>query len=292
MHYTEVLNRPPYEAQSILLQVTSGCSHNKCKFCNFYKDIQFKVSPLHEIEEDLEEARIMYPHADRVFFQSADGFVLSYDKLKAIGLKIREKLPNVKSIGSYARVTNMKNKTIEQLKELKEIGYDLIFVGIESGDDDLLDRMNKGYHAKDIIEQCRKLEEAGITYIAQFINGLGGKEYGMKHVISTANVFNQLKPIVVGFSQLTLFPKTELYQEYINGTFQETGEKERIMELMTMIKNLNITVPFVGNHVSIATPVAGYLPQDKEKLLKTLGDAYDNIPEEDLVEFRKNVRSL
>ena len=163
MHFSSGIVRPPYEAYSTFLQVTSGCSHNKCRFCTFYKDAPFRVSPESEIREDLAELRTYAGPVERLYLQGADPFLLSYEKLQHIADLIHEYLPSVQSIGGYGRVDSVKNKSVEQLKKLKETGYDMIVFGIESGDDVVLDRMNKGYHAQDIVDQLSKMTEAGLV---------------------------------------------------------------------------------------------------------------------------------
>ena len=147
MHFSCGIVRPPYEAGSCFLQVTSGCSHNKCRFCTFYKEAPFSVSPESEIREDLQEIKDSGWKVTRIFLQGADPFLLSYDRLKRIMDLIKEYLPWGVSVGGYGRVDSVKNKSVEQLRSLKEMGYDMIVFGIESGDDAVLDKMNKGYHA-------------------------------------------------------------------------------------------------------------------------------------------------
>ena len=156
MHFSCGIVRPPYEAGSCFLQVTSGCSHNKCRFCTFYKEAPFSVSPESEIREDLQEIRDSGWKVKRIFLQGADPFLLSYDRLKRIMDLIKEYLPWGVSVGGYGRVDSVKNKSVEQLRSLREMGYDMIVFGIESGDDAVLDKMNKGYHANDIVEQLSK----------------------------------------------------------------------------------------------------------------------------------------
>lgn len=147
MHFSCGIVRPPYEAGSCFLQVTSGCSHNKCRFCTFYKEAPFSVSPESEIREDLQEIRDSGWKVKRIFLQGADPFLLSYDRLKRIMDLIKEYLPWGVSVGGYGRVDSVRNKSVGELKSLKEMGYDMIVFGIESGDDAVLDKMNKGYHA-------------------------------------------------------------------------------------------------------------------------------------------------
>lgn len=156
MHYTGTIYRPPYEANTPLLQVTAGCTHNSCKFCSMYKVVQFKVSPMEEIEVDLAEIRGFYRNVERIYLLGADPFVLSFEKLKVIILKIKEYLPECTSISMFARISNIKNKTITQLKELRDLGVTDLYTGPESGDDETLLRVNKNQTSADIVEQCKK----------------------------------------------------------------------------------------------------------------------------------------
>ena len=166
MHYTGTIWRPPYEAYSLLIQVTAGCTHHSCKFCTLYEDLPFKfrMSPLEEVKSDLKEANHYYKDADRVFFTGANPFVLSVDKLKTLAKMVHEYFPNCQSIGCFARITDISQKSVKDLQELKDLGYDGITFGIETGDDEALVFMKKGYLSKDIIEQCKKLEEVDMSY--------------------------------------------------------------------------------------------------------------------------------
>ena len=159
MHYTGTIWRPPYEAYSLLIQVTAGCTHHSCKFCTLYEDLPFKfrMSPLEEVKSDLKEANHYYKDADRVFFTGANPFVLSVDKLKILAKMVHEYFPNCQSIGCFARITDVSQKSVKDLQELKDLGYDGITFGIETGDDEALVFMKKGYLSKDIIEQCKNL---------------------------------------------------------------------------------------------------------------------------------------
>lgn len=208
MHFASNVVRPPYEANSVYLQVTSGCSHNACRFCTYYKDAPFAVSPEREIVEDLEELASYGMAFPRIWLQGADPFLLSFSRLKRIANLIHKYLPFVKSIGGYGRIDSLKNKTVEQLKELKELGYSGIVFGVESGDDRILKFMNKGYKADEIVPQLSKMDAAGLNYEVIFLSGLGGKGYGLDHARKTAAVFNQLHPDRVLIAGLTIFPDT------------------------------------------------------------------------------------
>ena len=181
MHFSSSIIRPPFEARSKFLQITTGCSHNKCRFCNYYKDIPFSISPVDEIIEDLEELRNTGYTFKRIWLQGADPFSLSFDRLFRIATLIHEYLPFVQSIGGYARVDNIKNKSVEELAILKDMGYNSIVFGMESGDNHLLEYMEKGYKSKDIVEQLSKMDESGLNYTLIFLNGLGGYNYGLNH---------------------------------------------------------------------------------------------------------------
>lgn len=292
MHFSSGIVRPPYEAYSTFLQVTSGCSHNKCRFCTFYKDAPFRVSPESEIREDLAELRAAAWPVERLYLQGADPFLLSYEKLQHIADLIHEYLPSVQSIGGYGRVDSVKNKSVEQLKKLKETGYDMIVFGIESGDDVVLDRMNKGYHAQDIVEQLSKMTEAGLRYSVIFLGGLGGHGYGPDHARKTAEVLNRLTPTRVLASGLTLFPDTPLMEEVKEGKFVEATETEKIEELIEFVSGLEISTILDATNVSILSPVYGNLPEDKPKILAKLRKMLE-MQGEDVLRYRRtHLRSL
>ena len=161
LHFTGQIWRPPYEANSQLLQVTAGCTYNQCKFCSLYYGTKFRLSPIKEVEEDLKVIQRYQPKARRVFLTGANPFALSYNRLLDLCLLIRKYLSYCESIGMFSRITDIKSKTVQELKDLRHLGFDSISIGTESGDNEILAGMNKGYTADDIIEQCKKL---GISY--------------------------------------------------------------------------------------------------------------------------------
>ena len=292
MHFSSGINRPPYEARDGFLQITSGCTHGTCKFCNFYKDSKFKYSPMEEIEADIKELSELGWEFERIYLQGADPFIRSYEDLVDIAEMIYKYLPTVKTIGGYARVDNLKNKTVEQLKHLFELGYCYFYFGMESGDDKLLKRMNKGYKSEMIIEQCKKMDEAGMPYIGNFLGGLGGHNYGLSHARESARVINQLKPAMIYASELTLFPDTPLSEEVEAGTFEEATELERIQELQEFIRCLETETEFRAEHVTIPVPIYGKVPQDKEKMINKLQNAIDRYGEENLRNYREKINGL
>lgn len=294
MHFTGTIWRPPYEANSALLQVTAGCTHHNCKFCSLYADLPFKfrLSPMSEAEEDLQELSVYHSCAKRIFLTGANPFALGVDKLTEIAQKIHQYMPKVKSIGCFSRVTDVTPKTLEQLKELRQLGYDGIIIGTETGDDDTLRFMRKGYQAKDIVEQLNRLDEAQINYHISYLNGLAGAGNSQRAAVNTAEIYNRIKPISISIVALTVFPESDLLSEIKNGTFTETGELEKLQEQKTLIENLTIQTTLYANTISNTAPMIGELPQDKEKMIKHLQYAMDNIDESELKRYRKNIRHL
>lgn len=292
LHFTGQVWRPPYEASSQLLQVTAGCTHNKCKFCSLYHGTKFRLSPITEVEEDLKVIQSYQPKARRVFLTGANPFVLSYNRLLDLGLLIRKYLRYCESIGMFAHISDIKSKTVEELKNLRHLGFDSISIGTESGDDDTLAVMNKGYSANDIIEQCKKLEKANIRYNFVYLTGLAGKGHGERNAINTANVFNQLHPFTINFVSLTVFPESELYVEIQRGNFIEATEHERLLELRIFISKLCIETTLLGNTVSNTVPFIGMMPNNKALLLNELDLAIKNIGEGKLRQYRDSIKSL
>lgn len=292
LHFTGQVWRPPYEASSQLLQVTAGCTHNKCKFCSLYHGTKFRLSPITEVEEDLKVIQQYQPRARRVFLTGANPFALSYNRLLDLGLLIRKYLRHCESIGMFARISDIKPKTVEELRNLRHLGFDSISIGTESGDDETLARMDKGYTANDILEQCKKLEEANIRYNFVYLTGLAGKNKGQQNAINTAMVFNQLHPLTINFVSLTVFPESKLYQEIQNGEYVEATEHERLLELKTFISNLNIETTLLGNTVSNTIPFVGMIPNDKVRILNELDLAIRQISEHELKQYRDSIKSL
>lgn len=292
MHFASNVVRPPYEAQSAYLQVTSGCSHNACRFCTYYKDAPFAVSPENEIIEDLQELKSYGIPFPRIWLQGADPFLLRFDRLKRIAELIHTYLPFVKSIGGYGRVDSLRNKTAEQLRELKDLGYSGIVFGIESGDEKILSYMNKGYHADEIVPQLSKMDEAGLPYEVIFLSGLGGRGYGLGHAQKTAKALNQLHPDRILIAGLTIFPDTPLMKDVRSGEFQEATEGERILELQEFIRCLQIPTLIDATNASIITTIYGRIPEQKQEMFDRLQAIYDRYGEQGLRQVRESLQSI
>ena len=291
MHFTGPIWRPPYEAGSVLLQATVGCTHHRCKFCSLYPGIEFRVSPMSEIVSDLEIIRHYQPRARRVFLTGAKPFAFSYATLKELAMTVHDYLPRCQ-IGTFSRISDIKNKTVEQLKELRSYGFNGLSIGTETGDDMTLAKMNKGNTAQDTFEQCRKLEEAGIEYYIVYLTGLAGKGNGRRNALASAKLFSRLKPYIISVVSLTLFPGSELYGDVANGNYTVSPEHERLEELMTFIGNLENRTTLLADTVSNPVPINGFLPEDKNRILAELRKMRENIGEAELQTYRRNIRSL
>ncbi len=308
MHYTGTIWRPPYEADSLLLGVTAGCTHHKCKFCTLYAELPFKfrMSPLADVENDLLEARAIFKQQQarglfklwpnsgpaRVFLTGANPFVLKAERLLEIAGMIARTFPEIASIGCFARVTDVALKTEQELAQLREAGFDGLTLGVETGDDVALAFMRKGYQAADIVEQCQRLEAAGIGYNFFYLTGISGHGRGQASAKATAAVCNQLHPRRIGASMLTIYPNSELYQEIQNGAWQPETEIEKYQELKTLVQALQGPVWFGALGASNAVPFAGNLPEDKERLLAVLDEIIADFSEEELQGYRQNLRHL
>ena len=292
MHFTGRTWRPPYESQSVILQATSGCTHNKCTFCSLYKDEKFRMSPMDEFEEDLAEVKSYQPNARRVFLTGANPFAMSYENLKLRALTVREYLIKCQSIAMFASIRDIKNKEVWQLKKLRAMGINGLSIGTESGDDATLALANKGYTTDDILEQCRKLDEAGIEYYFVYMTGLAGKGNGRRNAVNSAKVFSQLNPYFISVDSLTLFPDTQLYRMAKQGKFKPADEKERIEELQTLIENLHIRTHLFANSVSNYFPFVARLPYEREKAIGELQDVLDGTGEDEILEYRQSLRTL
>ena len=292
MHFASNVVRPPYEANSAYLQVTSGCSHNACRFCTYYKEAPFAVSPESEIVEDLKEMASYGVPFPRIWLQGADPFLLTFEKLKRIAELIHQYLPFVKTIGGYGRDNSLRNKTADQLNELKDLGYSGIVFGVESGDEKVLTYMKKGYHADEIVPQLSKMDQAGMPYEVIFLSGLGGKGYGLDHAKKTAAVFNQLHPDRILIAGLTIFPDTPLMKDVRIGEFQEATEGERILELKEFLKDLTIETLIDATNASIITAIYGQIPARKQEMIDRLQAVYDTYGEQGLRHMRDSLGAI
>ena len=299
MHYTGTIWRPAYEASSLLLEVTAGCTHHQCKFCTLYDDIpfNFRMSPLEDIEADLRETKEQLrlwkqSQVTRTFLTGANPFVLEYQRLMKIAELIKRYFPSNQTIGCFSRITDIKLKTDDELKELRKAGYDGLTIGMETADDSALEFMNKGYTSTDILAQCRRLEQAGISYRFFYLTGISGEGNGEEGAKKTAEICNQLHPELIGANMLTIYPQSALYQDIKQGNWIEESEMEKYKELRSLVKHLKNPTVFAALGVSNMIQLQGKLPEDREKLLAVLDEIIGSQKEEKLRNYRKNLRHL
>lgn len=272
MKYDEVIYRPPSEAYTLLLQVTSGCSHNKCTYCNMYKDVQFKTESLEQIEKDLVEAKVSHKSTKKIYLLNGDPFSLNTNKLKSIAKLIHKHLPDCETISMYSSIKSIENKSIEELKELRALGIDDLYIGIETGRDESLEYINKGNISREAVEQLQKLNQASIDFISIIMYGIAGKNRGIENALATADLLNSVRSKAIALMNLTLIPDTDLYQEAIRGNFIEASEQEKLIEVRTLIENLDLKdeTLFSSIHISNIEPINGILPRDKEIFIDRL----------------------
>ncbi|MBQ6207736.1 MAG: radical SAM protein [Oscillospiraceae bacterium] len=292
MHFTGTVYRNPYWPTWPLLEITQGCTHNRCKFCTMYKDVRFKMSPMDWIEEDLRELARCDPDARTIQLLSANPLALTYDRLAPVFEMIRRYLPKMEYIYMAGRVSDLKNKTVDELKALREMGMREISLGVESGDDWTLDRIHKGYHAEDILEQRHKLEDAGIGYWMTFLNGVAGKSHSHEHAVNSAKIFSQCKPMVVGTGGLILFPGTPLLEEAQRGEFDPLSEMEMLEELKLFVENLNVDCSFITHHTVAANLTGPNFLSRKDKIVSALDYAIQRGDMVGMAALRRNKRTL
>ncbi|MCR5826595.1 MAG: radical SAM protein [Oscillospiraceae bacterium] len=292
MHFTDTVYRNPYWPTFPLLQITQGCTHNSCKFCTMYQGVPFKLQPMEWIEEDLKELSEIVPDAKTIQLLSANPLCMTYDKLAPILELINKYLPQMEYIYACTRVTDIRNKTVEQLKALKQLGLREISLGSESGDDWTLKRVNKKCSAQDILEQCEKLTEAGIAFWLTFLNGVAGKEHSMDHAIHSAELFSRCKPMLVGTGGLTLFPGTPLLDEAERGLFTPLTEKEMLLELKVFVEHLTCDCYFNTHHTSGIHLSGPDFLKRKNQIIEALDHEIRYGDMDRLATVRKNKRTL
>lgn len=311
MHFTGTIWRPPYEAGSLLLEVTAGCTHHRCKFCTLYDDLPFpfRMSPLEVIEADLQEAQLWRngplerlelrlqgldpgQGPQRAFLVGANPFVLKAERLVRIAELVRRYFPLCGSVGCFARITDIALKSDRELVRLAQAGFDGITIGVESGDGDALKFMDKGYAPEDILAQTRRLDEAGIGYHFFYLAGIAGTGKGVESAVKSAEIFNRTHPQRIGSSMLTVFPESRLYQEILAGNWREAGELEKLEEVRALVENLDIPVIFAALGASNAVNLEGKLPEEREMLVSQLNAVTSRFSEDELRRYREQLLHL
>lgn len=263
--------RPPSEARSLILQITLGCSHNKCTFCISFQDKEFRIKSFEEVKSDVEYVLPLYKGARRIFLADGNALVTpTPDLLKILNL-LSESFPDLERIGIYAGPMDIRKKSVEELEQLKDAGLGIVYVGLESGSDMILKKVKKGALSKQMIEAGEKIKEAGITLSVIFILGLGGKKYSKEHAEETAKILSKMDPDYIGALTLMVVKGTPVYEEVKNKELEILDPRGVFRELKILIKNLYLTnCVFRANHASNYLPVGGTFPDDKEIILKRL----------------------
>ena len=277
MKYEGSIYRPPSEAQSLIIQATIGCSHNKCTFCSMYKDKKFRIRNVEEILTDIEESKRYYRRVSRVFLADGNALAMKTVDLKKILLKIREVMPECERVGIYSSPKDILRKTEVELRELKELGLGIAYMGLESGSDAVLSSINKGVTSSEMIAAGKKLIGSGIKLSVTLISGIGGKTGWREHALESARVINEIDPHYLGLLTLLVEPGTEIGQQIEKGEFELLGPKEVMEETKLLIEKLTLSQGvFRSNHASNYFSLAGILPQDKQRLLQEIQQAMNN----------------
>ncbi|MHC4660840.1 MAG: radical SAM protein [Planctomycetota bacterium] len=271
--YEGTVIRPPSEANSLILQVTLGCSHNKCAFCGTYLDKKFRIKELAEVFSDIEHAvPEVRGYTRRVFLADGDAMMLPTDHIVKILDKLQEEMPDLNRVGIYANARDILKKTPKELKLLKSKKLGIVYLGLESGDDDVLKKIKKGATAREMIDAVRKAQECGIKASVIALLGLGGRGEGSRrHAEATGKVASEMNPRFFSCLTLILLDNTPLGRAYKKGDFELISPEESLKELKIIVENLEVRNSiFRANHASNYLPIGGTLPKDKPNILQTI----------------------
>ncbi len=273
LNYDYPLYRPPSEAQSLIFQVTLGCSFNECSFCDMYRGKEYVERSWEEVKKEIDITAKQMSDTKRIFLADGDALNLSTDYMVKIVEYLYSKFPNLERVSCYAMPMNLLKKSLEELKKMYDAGLTMLYLGIESGSDIILKKVTKGAVAKTIIKACNKAKDAGYTLSCMIILGLGGKTYTKEHIKGTAEVINACSPHYVG--TLTLYLEDRIKNEFFtkfDEPFIPISDSEALEELENLVDQINVTnnVIFRANHGSNAYNIKGTFPQDKNAMLERI----------------------
>ncbi|MBI4834967.1 MAG: radical SAM protein [Planctomycetes bacterium] len=274
MKYVEPVYRPPSEADSLLIQATLGCPHNKCTFCGMYKGVKFSIRSVKDIKEDITSARELYgtEAVHSMFLPDGNTIIMKTDELEEIFKFSYKTFPKLKRITLYASGKILKFKILEDLKRLHKAGLTRLHKGLESGNDEVLKRIQKGADAKTMIETGKRVKEAGIELSEYVLVGIGGKELTKEHAIDTAKVLNAVNPDFIRLRTWVPVPIAPLYKDYQTGKFKLLSPHEALREVKLLIENLEIDSLLLSDHISNFLNISGQLPRDKQSMLKRIDE--------------------
>lgn len=268
MDYQGTVIRPPSEADSIILQVTCGCSHNRCTFCGAYRDQTFRIKSDEIIDADLAFAARWCRRQRRVFLADGDVLSLSERRLVSLFTRIKEHLPWISRITLYGNAKNIRHKTVEQLVRLKELGLSRIYMGLESGHDPTLVAIKKGVTSADMVAAAEKVRAAGIFLSVTVLLGIAGKVNSQAHAKTTGEILSRMRPNQIAVLALMLVPGTSLYEKFQAGDFELPAAHQMLQELRTMLEHITVErAQFQANHASNYLSLDGRLPRDRQRLL-------------------------
>ena len=277
MHYDMPLYRPPSEAYSLIFQVTLGCSHNRCAFCNMYRQKKFRIRPWEELRADILEAATSYRRTPRIFLADGDALVVDADYMIRILGFLYEQFPSLERVTAYANPSNLLKKSAEDLERIQKAGLQMLYFGIETGDDELLVRIRKGATAHELITSAKKAIDAGFILSATIILGLAGKKESQRHAIETARVCSAINPQYLSALTLMLEDNNRYFSRCLGKDWEMMNKVEILNELRTMVEHFHLdNCIFRSNHASNYLPIKATLNQDKGKLLQEIDSALKN----------------
>ncbi len=283
--------RPPSEANSLLLRVTRGCPWNRCTFCSMYKGVKFEIRDLEEILGDIELARDLYGDRIRtVFIGDSNSLVAKTEMLVKILNALFSSFPHIERVTSYARAKTIAKKPLEDLIKIYEAGLTRLHVGLETGDRDLLQEIEKGASPEEMIEAGRKAKEAGFEYSLYVLLGIGGEEKWEQHARGTAEVLNQVDPHFIRVRTFIAQPNSLLYEAVEEGRLHPASPETILKETKLLLEKLQVTSQFLSDHISNLLPLHGKLPEDKERMLQMIEEALTGLKENDLLREEMEIR--
>ena len=277
MHYSGAVYRPPSEARSLIVQCTLGCSHNKCAFCTMYKDKKFSINPIEQVLADLAEARSYSRYIEKIFLADGDALILPMDYLLTVLDYIRQYFPECRRVAAYATTKAIMRKTDEELRTLRERGLGIVYIGLESGNEELLKKFCKGVTAEETIAGALRCKQAGIATSVTAINGMAGTNGDWQsHAIDTAKAVSRMKPDYIAFLTLRVYSGTPLHDWIERGEFQMMNPTELMTETRLFLEHIDSEGSvFRSNHASNYLPLGGTLNRDREALIHTIDEALD-----------------
>ena len=277
MHYSGAVYRPPSEARSLIVQCTLGCSHNKCAFCTMYKDKKFSINPIEQVLSDLDEARAYGRYIEKIFLADGDALILPMDYLLTVLDYIRDHFPTCKRVAAYATTKAIMRKTDEELRTLREHGLGIVYIGLESGNEELLKKFCKGVTAEEIVVNGIRCKEAGIATSVTAINGMAGANGDWQaHAIDTAKAVSRMNPDYIAFLTLRVYSGTPLHDWIASGEFKMMEPPELMRETRLFLEHIDSEGSvFRSNHASNYLPLGGTLNRDREALIHTIDEALD-----------------